>query len=111
MKTLAKLIVVLLVLVIAIPIVAYRTGSPCGMLKKEWVERALQETESAVDEGREAASEYGENAERIAEQVGEMVGNVAEDIAEGVADMKTEEMSPGECIKELWRLKTGRESG
>jgi hypothetical protein len=109
MKTLSKFILLALVLVIALPILAYRTGSPCEMLKKEWVERAQEKAEEVVEQGREAASDYGEQIERIAEQVGEIVENVTEDIAEGVAEMRVEEMSTGQCVKELLRIKTGRE--
>jgi hypothetical protein len=109
MKTLAKLIILAIVAMFAVPLLLYRTASPCSMLKQEWVERARDHAESAVEEGREAASEYGDEVERIAERVGEMVENVTEDIAEGVADMKVEEMSTGQCVKELWRIKTGRE--
>jgi hypothetical protein len=110
MKTLAKLVVIVFVLVIALPIVRYRTASPCGMLKKELVDQAKSKAESAVEQGREAASEYGDRAERIAAQVGEMVENVTEEVAAGVAELRVEDMSTGECVKELWRIKAGGDS-
>ncbi len=111
MKLLTKFVVLAVVLVIALPVLRYRTASPCGMLKKELVDRARSEAESAVQQGREAASEYGDRAERIAEQVGEMVENVTEEIAAGVAEMRVEEMSAGQCARELLRMKTGRDRG
>ena len=60
MKTLAKFIVLALVVLLAIPPLQYRTVSPCRMLEKELVKRAQQEAESAVEEGQEAVSQYGE---------------------------------------------------
>lgn len=107
MKTLGKLIVVAVVIVLALPVLQYRTASPCGMLKKEWVERAKEQAAEAVDHGKKAVGDYGERAEQIAERVGRIVGDVTEDIAEEVAEMRLEKMSTGACVKELWRLKTG----
>jgi hypothetical protein len=109
MKTATKLVLLGLVLVIALPVLQYRTASPCSMLKQEWVAQAQEQAEQAVEQGREAASDYGAEIERIAERVGEIVENVTEDIAVGVAEMRVDEMSAGQCVKELWRIKTGRE--
>jgi len=110
MKLLAKLVVLALAIAVLLPVARYRTAAPCTMLEKELVDRARSKAESAVRQGREAASEYGDRAERIAERVGEMVENVTEEVAAGVAELRVEEMSTGECVKELWRIKTGRES-
>jgi len=109
MKTLAKFIVLAVVVLLAIPPLQYKTVSPCRMLEKELVKRTQQEAESAVAEGREAVSSYGEQAQRLAEQVGAIVENVAEDIAAGVAEMRVEQLSTRQCLRELARMKVGRE--
>jgi hypothetical protein len=109
MKTLAKFTVLALVVLLAIPPLQYKTVSPCRMLEKELVKRTQQEAESAVEEGQEAVSKYGEQAQRLAEQVGAIVENVAEDIAVGVAEMRVEQLSTGQCLRELSRMKLGRE--
>ena len=49
MKRLVKLGLVVLLLAIAVTLVRYRTLSPCGMLKKEWVEDAREGVEAASE--------------------------------------------------------------
>jgi len=110
MKTLAKFVVLAIVILLAIPLLQYKTVSPCRMLEKELVKRTQQQAESAVEEGQEAVGRYGERAQRLAEQVGEIVEDVAEDIAAGVAKMRVEQLSTRQCLSELSRIKLGKES-
>jgi len=109
MKTVAKLVVLSLVVLLAIPLLQYKTVAPCSMLEQELVKRAQQQAESAIEEGREAVSRYGEQAQRLAEQVGAIVENVAEDVAAGVAEMRVEQLSTRQCLRELSRIKLGKE--
>jgi len=107
MKKIIKALLVVLVLFIAIALIRYRTLSPCGMLKKEWVEDAREGVESASERAREAAEEVGGRTERIADDVGDAVEESAKEIAEALAETLADEKSFGECMAELWKLKTG----
>jgi hypothetical protein len=109
MKKIAKVLAAFVALAIVLLIVQYRTLGPCGMVKKEWVEYMEEKAETLSEEGRDRASEYGENAERIAEDIGAIVEGVTESVAESVAESRADEMSFGQCVKEMWRIKTGKE--
>jgi hypothetical protein len=109
MKKLAKVLAVFVALAIVLLFVQYRTLGPCGMVKKEWVDYVQEKAKSLSEEGRERASEYGDNAERIAEDVGAIVEGVAESVAESAAESRADEMSFGQCVQEMWRIKTGKE--
>ncbi len=109
MKTLFKLAVVAAILVLAVPVVMYRTASPCGMLKKELVSQTKDRIAEMGQAGREQARDLGgAEAERIAEGIGTVVGSTMEGLAEGVAQARVDNMSLRECASELWRIKTGR---
>ncbi len=110
MKRIGKLILVVLVVIAAVPVVQYRTLNPCGMLKKEWVERVQRRVESASERGQAVASEYGEAVERMAEGIGEALENVAAEVTARAAAARVEGKSFAECVSELWRLKLGKES-
>ena len=71
MKTLAKIVVAVLVIAIAVPVVKYRTVRPCSMLEKERIERIRDSIESAGEDAQEAVAEHSERAERILEDVGD----------------------------------------
>ena len=109
MKKLAKVLAVFVTVAIVLLFAQYRTLGPCGMVKKEWVEYVQEKAESMSEEGRERASAYGENAARVAEDIGDMVESVAQGVAQNVAESRADEMSMGQCVKEMWRIKTGKE--
>ena len=106
MKKLVKVLAVLLVLVLAVTFIKYRTLSPCGMLKKEWVKDARKGVEAASDRAREAAKEVGGRTERVANDVGDAVEETAKEVAETLAETLADEKSFGECVAELWKMKT-----
>ena len=107
MKKIAKILLLAFVLVTVVTFIRYRTLSPCGMLKKEWVEDAREGVESASERAREAAEEVGGRTERIADDVGDAVEESAKEIAEALAETLADEKSFGECMAELWKMKTG----
>jgi len=107
MKKIAKVLLLAFVLITAVTFVRYRTLSPCGMLKKEWVEDARAGVESASERAREAAKEVGGRTERVADDVGDAVEESAKEIAETLAETLADEKSFGECMAELWKMKTG----
>jgi len=107
MKKIAKVLLLAFVLITAVTFVRYRTLSPCGMLKKEWVEDARERVESASERAREAAKEVGGRTERVADDVGDAVEESAKEIAETLAETLADEKSFGECMAELWKMKTG----
>jgi hypothetical protein len=109
MKKLAKVLSVLVALSIVLLFVQYRTLGPCGMVKKEWVKYLEEKAESLSEEGQKRASAYGDNAEQVAKDVGDIVEGVAQGVAESVAESRADEMSLGQCMKEMWRIKTGKE--
>jgi hypothetical protein len=49
----------------------------------------------------------GGRTERIADDVGDAVEESAKEVAEALAETLAEEKSFGECMAELWKLKTG----
>jgi len=108
MKKAVKVVIVLLVLAAGVTLVRYRTLSPCGMLKKEWVERARERVEQASERARDAAEELGGRAERIADDLGESLEETAKEVAETVAETAADEKSLGECVVELWDMKVGK---
>ena len=105
MKTLAKIVLLALVVIIAFPLFKYRTVKPCTMLKKERIERIREGIESAGDDAREAVAEHSERAERILDDVSEALEGMADGLAERVAELEVEEMSTRECVVELWKLR------
>ena len=109
-KTLIKLVVLVLIVAIAVPVVQYRTVKPCTMLKKEMVRQAEEGVRQAGDQAREeletADIELGEETEAIAEDIAGAVGDLAVAISSSAAEAKVRRMSPGQCLKELWRMKT-----
>ncbi|UCD23787.1 MAG: hypothetical protein JSW51_12235 [Gemmatimonadota bacterium] len=107
MKKIIKALLVVLVLVLAVTLVRYRTLSPCGMLKKEWVKDARKGVESAAERARDAAEDMGGRAEEIADDVGDAVEESAKEVAEALAETLAEEKSFGECVAELWKRNTG----
>ena len=107
MKRLAKIVLLIVVVLTAVTLVRYRTLSRCGMLKREWVEDAREGVEAASERAREAAERVGGRTERIAYDVGDAVEESAKEIAETVAETLADEKSFGECVAELWKMKTG----
>ena len=105
MKTLAKLALLIVVVMIALPLVKYRTIKPCTMLKKERVERIQDGIESASEQARDAVAEHGERAERIVDDVSEALGGLADGLAERVAELEVDDMSTRQCVAELWKLR------
>ncbi len=109
MKFVLKAFAVVLVIAISVPLVTYRTVSPCSMLKKELALRAEQQMEAVGEELRMRAEDYGEEAEQIVDDVSEVAEPVVEGLAAGFAAARVQRMSTGECVSELWRIKTGGE--
>ena len=107
MKKITMLVFILLVAVAAVPVVSYKTLNPCTMLKKEYVNRAKERTGELTTRGKEKASEYGEDAERIVDGIGAVLENAAGGIVEGLAEAQIEELSLRECAREWWRVKFG----
>ncbi len=110
MKFILKAFAVVLVIVISVPILTYRTVNPCTMLKKELALRAEQQMEAVGEEVRQRAEDYGEEAEQIVDDVSEVAEPVVEGLAAGFAAARVQRMSTGECASELWRIKTGGEA-
>jgi F0F1-type ATP synthase membrane subunit b/b' len=105
LKTLVKLVLLVVVVMIALPLFRYRTIRPCSALKKERIERIQEGIESAGEEAREAVSEHSERAERIVDDVSEALEGLADGLAERVAELEVDEMSTRECLAELWKLR------
>lgn len=105
MKKLAKVAVVVLALVLAVPVLQYRTVRPCTMLRKELVKRTKETAEEVGKRAKEEASQLSGDAARIADGIGEMVEDVAEEVAEGVAEARVRDMPVWKCVSEFWRLK------
>jgi hypothetical protein len=105
MKTLIKLIAVLLLALVVVPLVRYRSVDPCRMLEKELVTRVERETRAARDSVREAAGRLGgEDAQHATDRVAAAVENVTVGVAAGLAKTKVENMSRRECVVEMWHL-------
>jgi hypothetical protein len=111
MKFLLKALAVVLVIVVSVPLLTYRTVSPCSMLEKELAVRAERQMEAVTEEVRESVEDYGEEARQVVDDVSEIAEPVAEGLAAGIAAARVQRMSTGECVSELWRIKTGGESG
>jgi len=109
MKFALKAFAVVLVIVISVPLLTYRTVSPCSMLKKELALRAEQQMEALAEEVRENVEDLGEQARQVVDDVSEIAEPVAEGLAAGIAAARVQRMSTGECASELWRIKTGGE--
>lgn len=110
MKKLSLVVVSAAVIVLGIPVVQYRTFSPCTMLKQELVGRARAQAEALREEGRARAEEFGEDVGRLADEIGKVVEDAAATVTAGMAEARVDEMSTGQCVRELWNLKLGRES-
>jgi hypothetical protein len=108
MRTLVKLVAVVLVALVAVPLVRYRSVDPCRMLEKELVTRVERETRAARDSVREAAGRLGgQDAQRATDRVAAAVENVTVGVAAGLAKTKVENMSRRECAAEMWHIAVG----
>ena len=105
LKTIAKLVLPVVAVIIALPLLKYRTIKPCSILKKERIEQIRDGIETAGEEAQEAVSEHSERAERILEDVGEALEGLADGLAERVAELEVDEMSTRECVAELWKMR------
>ena len=105
MKTIAKLVLFVVIVMIALSVFKYRTISPCKALKKERIERIQEGIESVGEDAQEVAAEHSERAERILEDVSEALEGMAEGLAERVAELEVDEMSTRQCIAELWKMR------
>lgn len=105
MKTLFKLALFVVIVMIALTVFKYRTVSPCKALKKERIERIHEGIESVREEAQDVAEEHSERAEQILEDVGEALEGMAEGLAERVSELEVDEMSTRECIAELWKMR------
>ena len=105
MKTLVKLALFIVIVMIALSVFKYRTVSPCTALKKERIERIQEGIESVGEDAQEAAAEHSERAERLLEDVSEALEGMAGGLAERVAELEVDEMSTRECIAELWKMR------
>jgi len=105
LKTLVKLALLVVVVMIALPFFKYRTVKPCSMLKKERIEQLREGIEAAGEDAQEAVSEHSERAEQILGDVSEALEGLAEGLAERVADLEVDEMSTRECVVELWKTR------
>ena len=105
MKTLVRLVAVLILAAAVVPLVRYRSVDPCRMLEKELITRVQRETQAARDSVREAAGRLGgSDAEQATDRVAGAVQNVTVGVAAGLARTKVENMSRRECVVEVWRL-------
>ena len=105
MKTLAKLVLFVVIVMIALSVFKYRTISPCKALKKERIERIQEGIESVGEDAQEVVAEHSERAERLLEDVSEALEGMAEGLAERVAELEVDEMSTRQCIAELWKMR------
>jgi hypothetical protein len=109
MKVFLKLVAFVLVILLLVPVVRYRTLSPCGMLKQEYVERAERQAQAVEEEAVAQAGAYSEEAGAVAEEVADVVEDVTAGIAAGVAEARVRRMSTWQCTTELIDLKLGNE--
>ena len=105
MKTLFKLVLLVVVIVIAWPFIKYRTINPCSMLKKERLEQVQEQIEDASESVQEAAEEHSEQASELLGEVGEALEGLAEGIVERAVEMEVDELSTRQCIAELFKGK------
>lgn len=105
MKTLFKLALLVVVVLIAWPFVKYRTVNPCSMLKKERLEQVQEGIEAAREGVQDAAGEHSEQAEELLGEVGEALEGLYEGIAERAVELEVGELSTRECVAELWKMR------
>jgi F0F1-type ATP synthase membrane subunit b/b' len=105
LKAFGKLVLLVVVVLIALPLVKYRTIKPCSMLKKERIEQIRDGVATAREEARDAVAEHSERAERIVDDVGEALEGLTDDLAETVVDLEVDKMSTRQCVAELWKLR------
>ncbi len=100
-----KLVLLVVVVMIALPLLKYRTIKPCSMLKKERIEQIRDGIESVGEDAQEAVAEHSERAERILDDVSEALEGMADGLAERVAELEVDEMSTRQCVAELWKMR------
>jgi hypothetical protein len=105
MKTLLRILVAVVVVLLVVPLVAYRTLSPCEMLRKELVRQTERQLEAARDSISQAAAVLGQGARDAADAIAAGVQNAARDLAAAAAAAKVERMSAGACASELIRTR------
>jgi uncharacterized membrane-anchored protein len=105
MKTLLKILVAVVVVVLVVPLATYRTLSPCEMLRKELVRQTERQLEAARDSVREATGALGKEAQDAADAIAAGVQDMAASLAAGAAAAKTERMSARACVAELVRTR------
>jgi hypothetical protein len=105
MKTLLKILVAVVVVLLVVPLVTYRTLSPCEMLEKELVRRTERKLEAARDSVREAMGALGPGARDAADAIAAGVQDAAVELSAAAAAAKVERMSGGECLSELVRTR------
>jgi hypothetical protein len=105
MKTVARILAVIVLVAVILPIARYRTVDPCQMLKKEMVAQVERKIAAARDTVRAAAGGLGEDAQRATDDIAGAVQNVAVGVASGVAAAKVDRMSKPACMSELVRTK------
>lgn len=89
----------------AIPVIHYRTFSPCEMLQLELVDRVRQDVAKARADAQDEVRKHGATAESVAVAVGDVVSAVSVGVAAGAAELRVQRMSSGQCARELWRIK------
>lgn len=105
MKRLFKVLAAVVVVILAVALVTYRTLSPCEMLRKELVRQTERQLEAARDSVSRAAAALGEGARNTADAIAAGVQNAALDLAAAAAAARTQGMSGGECLSELVRTR------
>lgn len=104
-----KLAALVAIVLLAYPVVHYRTASPCGMLEKELVWQMEDRIEQAAEEAQAQLEAVGADSLGISAGVGAALEGVAAGIATGAARAKVSRMSTGQCARELWRITIGNE--
>ncbi|MDH3495193.1 MAG: hypothetical protein OER21_00310 [Gemmatimonadota bacterium] len=100
---------VILLVLIAVPLVRYRSLDPCAMLEHELVTRAEREVRAARDSVRAATGGLGDETRRAADDVASAVGHLVVGVASGAAAAKVERMTTRECVAEMWRVVVKRD--
>jgi hypothetical protein len=109
LKGTGKIAALIAVVLLAYPLVRYRTASPCGMLEKELVWQMEDRLEQAAEEARVQLEAIGGDSLDISADVGAALEGAAAGIATGAARAKVSRMSAGQCTRELWRITIGNE--
>jgi hypothetical protein len=104
LRALARVLLFILALLVLVPLIRYRTLSPCGMLEKELIRQAEQEIDEVGVMARDRASEFGDQAEEVVGDVGQVVEDVAGGVAHGLVRARVRRMSTRECVAELTRV-------